>query len=201
MGEQDYTFFEDLKETRAMIDGLERYLEGSELYGRVGSGGIFGGGRMPSLTVGALVMRLRRLHVLYDQLKPDQQQQLDALIEKHAAIRKEWRQHYERKMLREANSRLDAMRTFFQEAAESPQTAFSIYRPELLRRTIVQELLIAMDEMGIESEDISSKARQTDARLNTTAPERTDFLWSHTLEPAYPRTTFWWLYQKPRETR
>ncbi len=199
MAEQTYTIEQDLKEAEAMTKGLEDYLHGDELYGRVGGGGLFGGGNMPSLTIGALLMRLRRLRLFRDQMAPAQQARLEAIEKQHHAIRQEWRVHYEQKLLREANSRLDAMRTFFQEIQESPASAAGNYKPEVQRRSIVQEILTEMDALDIQSADLDAKVRQIDSRLRAAAPEAASFLWAASLQPAYPQRDYWWLYTKPRE--
>lgn len=199
MAEQNYSIDEDLREAEAMVEALAPYLESSEVYGRVGGGGIFGGGNMPALTAGALEMRLRRLELLRDQMTPAQQARLDDVNNQHAGVLSEWRAHYEKKLLREANSRLDAMRAFFQEAGENPRMANSVYKPELLRRTITQEILIALDRLNVHSEELDSKVKQTDNRLRGVANQSTEFLWSPLLEPIYPQKDYWWLYRKPRE--
>jgi hypothetical protein len=144
-------------------------------------------------------MRLRRLHLFRDQMTPAQQARLDSIEAQHEAIRKEWRVHYEAKLLREANSRLDAIKPFFQEMFESPAQAASGYKPEILRRTIVQEILTEMETLGIQSADLDSKMRQIDSRLRGSAPQQTKFLWADALESAYPQREYWWLYTKPRE--
>jgi hypothetical protein len=195
-----YTFQEDLREAEAMVRGFEDYLKGDNLYVNIG-GGLFGLNPMPSLTTGALVLRLRRLHVLAAQLTPEQQGKLTAVTQEHDAIRTDWRVHYEKKVLWEANSRLDAMRAFFEEAARSMEQAANAYRPELLRRTIVQDLLGVMDALHIVSADLDQKVRQTDGRLQGVATEPTNFLWDSQLEAAYPRQVYWWLYRQPRRPR
>jgi len=196
---EHYSVDQDLKEAEAMAGGLERYLEGSQLYGSAGGGGIFGSGSLPALTIGALLLRLRRLEALRGRLTDAQQSRLDAAAELHARVRREHRVRYTDRLRYEANSRLDAMRTFFQEAAEKPTAAFSIYRPELLRRTIVQEILSALAALEAETDDIATKARRIDAQLRGVASQPCPFLWDAVLEPVYPREAFWWLYHKPRE--
>jgi hypothetical protein len=94
MGEQNYSVEQDLKEAQAMADGLDRYVTEEQLYSTVGSGGFFGGGKMPSLTIGALLMRIRRLHALSDRLNDEQKQQLQAITDQNAKVHKEWRLHY-----------------------------------------------------------------------------------------------------------
>lgn len=197
---EHYSFDQDLREAEAMVKALENYLKGSELYTSIG-GGFLGFGNMPSLTVGALLMRLRRLGMLRMQLTTGQREQLHALQQQHQAVRDEWRAHYEKKILWEANSRLDAIRHYFTEAAQSMELAANAYKPEQLRRTIVQDILAAMAELGIQSAELDDKVRQTDSRLSSLAGEHTGFLWDPQLEPAYPQKDYWWLYRKPRAPR
>ena len=196
---QDYSIETDMNEAEAMVKGFESYLKSNEVYGSVG-GGFFSFGQMPSLTAGALAMRLRRLSVLHMQMDADQRQRLAATAKQHAAIIDEWAAHYERKLLREANSRLDSMRHYFQEIGQG-QDALSNYPPEQLRRTIVQEILIVMADLGIVSADMDTKLRFIDDRLQGVALEPGGFQWAAILEPAYPENDYWWLYRQPRAQR
>ncbi len=196
---EQYNLEQDLREAEAMAGGLERYLEGDQLYGSAGAGGIFGSGSLPALTIGALLLRLRRLEYLRGQLSAAQQARLDAAAAAHQDIRRAHTVRYTERLQHEANSRLDAMRTFFQEAAENPSGAAAIYRPELLRRTIVQEILPALEQLRADTASLTPRLHRTDAQLRATAAQPSGFLWDAALEPVYPREPFWWLYQKPRE--
>lgn len=196
MSEQKYAIEQDIKELEAMVQALVPYVYEDQLYGKVGGGGLFSGGTMPSLTLGALLMRIRRLRASDDQLTDDQRSRLDAVELQHEAVRKEWRAHYEGKLLKEANSRLDAMRTFFQECDDDPRTCANIYLPEALRRTIVQEILLVLPTLNLKSAELDSKVRRTDSSLRRYA-QASEFIWSSILQPVYPKDTFWWLYSKP----
>jgi uncharacterized membrane-anchored protein YhcB (DUF1043 family) len=190
----NYSLEKDLKEAKAMADGLASYVRGDSLYGNAG-GGIFSS--MPSLTVGALVMRLRRLDALRDQMQDRQQKTLDSAIDTYDNVIREWRHHYEQKILREMDSRLDAMRSFFKECAESERQCASVYRPEQLRRTIVQELLRESDSQNIAiSDTLKNKVRSTDKSLRGFF-RPAEFEWSEMLQPVYSEDEFWWLYQRP----
>jgi hypothetical protein len=196
MSEQKYAVDTDLKEAQAMVDGLQDYLLDKELYGKVGGGGLFGGGNMPALTIGALLMRLRRLHAFANTLTPAQLQKLERIEAKHADIRKEWQLHYTEKAVREAHSRLDAIRHFFEECANDPRLCANVYLPEALRRTVVQEIALALDGSHADTRELPEKMRATDARLRRyTQP--TEFIWDTALEPVYPRDQFAWLYARP----
>lgn len=196
MSEKVYSIDQDLKEAEAMAESLASYVRQDNLYGSVGGGGLFSGGQMPSLTVGALVMRLRRLNLFSAQMTDAQHARLDKIIAAHDAAANEWRVHYEAKMVREANSRLDAMKTFFEECASSPANCPRIYLPEVLRRTIVEELMIAMKKRGMDAADLITKARGTDSRLRRFV-QPSSFVWAEALQPAYDQQQFWWMYGEP----
>jgi hypothetical protein len=188
-----YELEQDMREAVAMVKGLEAYVRGTELYGNAG-GGFFS--RMPALTVGALVMRLRRLDVLRAQLNSAQSTQLREIQQQHALTRREWAVHYDEKVLREVKSRLDAMNAFFKECADAPKQAPTLYPPEASRRTIAQELVRVLQEQGELDKEVSDKLLGADSRLRQFA-KPSAFIWSSLLEPVYPPSEFWWLYAKP----
>ncbi|MCA9913095.1 MAG: hypothetical protein KC496_07090 [Anaerolineae bacterium] len=189
-----YSLDTDLKEAKAMADALENYVRGDTLYGSAG-GGFFSS--MPSLTVGALVMRLRRLDAQRDQMQDRQRKILDAAVHHYESVVREWTEHYEQKMLREVNSRLDAMSSFFKECAESERQCASVYRPEQLRRTIVQELLREMDARNVTvGKELEAKVRNADKYLRGFF-RPAEFEWADKLQSIYPENEFWWLYQRP----
>lgn len=189
-----YRLDKDLSEAKKMADALEEYIRGADLYGNVG--GMFGSGDTPALTVGALVLRLRRLEAQRGQMSAAQQLELDKAREKHTRVQKDWAVHYESKVLKEARSRLEAMKTFFQECQDQPRTCHANYQPEVLRRTIVQELLHVMEACRINSAEVKLKMAEADSKLHgivTAAP----FVWDTTLQAVYPDSEYWWLYQAP----
>lgn len=196
MAEHGYSVSKDLREAEAMVKALESYVQGDALYGSVGLGGFFSMGSTPSLTLGALLMRIRRLNVLKDQLNDEQREKLTKIEHLNAEARDEWRVHYDRKLHREALSRLDAMTTFFEECHNDPKLCARVYGPEANRRTIVQEIIIAMEDLGLEHDDVKEKMRSIDSRLRRyVSPD--EFFWDSQVQPAYPERPFWWLYQRP----
>lgn len=189
-----YKLDRDLNEAKQMARGLEEYIRGNDLYGTPASG-MFGGDA-PALTVGALVLRLRRLDALRDQLSQAQQQELAIAQANHQHVQREWSVHYEQKVVKEATSRLDAIRTFFDECSDQPRHCAGIYKPEVLRRTIVQELGRVMTEQKIFSADLDKKRREIDTKLRGLV-RPAPFVWATLLETVYPADEFWWLYHAP----
>ena len=141
-------------------------------------------------------MRLRRLNALSNSLNGSQQSKLDTIVQRWEKSRDDWRLHYEQKILREIESRLDSMKTFFRECADSQQSCHNNYRPELLKRTIVEELLHEMNELNISNDDVRSKVDATDGQLRSYL-RADEFQWSDELQSVYPENEYWWLYQKP----
>jgi hypothetical protein len=187
MTEQNYSIERDLKELQAMAAALVPYIYEDELYGRVGM-------NMPSLTVGAVLLRLHRLRALANQLAPKQRTVLDQAAAQVDAVKKEWSSHFEKKLLREAEARLRDLMTYTREAKEAPRTAANAYLPEALRRTMVQDIL---DTLPNDTE-VVSRARQADSALKSYL-EEADFIWSAALQPVYPADKYWWLYKRPRK--
>jgi len=144
-----------------------------------------------------VLMRLRRLDVLQPEMDEADRTRFAGALQRNVQVADEWRLHYTEKMNREAHSRLDAMRTFFEECNSNPKICSQVYRPEALRRTIVQEILIAMGELNMEPEtELIQKRNGTDSQLRR-AVRPADFIWAEQLQPAYDQKVFWWLYNYP----
>ena len=190
-----YSMETDLKEAAAMAEGLSEYVRGNQLYGSTG-GGFFN--NMPSLTIGALVMRLRRLQIMEGSMSDNQRQRLEQATALHDQVQREWFAHYEEKLLWEAESRLKSMLVFFRECRENPDQCPQLYKPEALKRTIVQELLGVMPGLRIESQVVSDKVKEADGALRSILT-KSDFIWDEALAPIYPSDEYWWLYRTPPE--
>lgn len=189
----EYKINNDLTEAKAMAENLTDYVRGDELYGHAGDGFF---SRLPSLTIGALLMRLRRLDALRSSLSDAQESTLDSAIADWEETRNEWRVHYEKKIMHEVESRLDSMKTFFRECAESMLNCHNSYRPEIQKRTMIQELLNEMVELKVSNTDLQVLLEVADTKLHSVmSPD--EFQWSPELAQVYPQDEFWWLYQKP----
>jgi len=188
----EYSIDRDLNELVKMSETLKDYVLSEMLYMSV-EGGLFGSEGMPQLTTGAFLLRLRRLNHFRDEMNGTQQATLDKAIDHYNAVREEWTVHYEQKMVREALSRLKMIAEFFRECRENKNACWDAYPIEALRRTIIQELIIALDDQEIDFQDVITLAKQTDNELRTWVTMG-DFTWSDELMPVYPKETFWWLY-------
>lgn len=190
-----YSLERDLDELERMAERLGDYLLGDALYLPIG-GGYFRGPSRPQMTIGALLLRRRRLTGLRPKLKRSDGFRLDAALARHDDLQREWRLHYEKKLRREVQSRLKLMTPFFQECREDPNNCASAYPVEALRRTIVGEILIALDEFSYEKSDALAALQPVDMALRKIL-QAGEFIWAPQLEAVYPKAAFWWLYGEP----
>jgi hypothetical protein len=88
------------------------------------------------------------------------------------------------------------MDTFFQECEEDRRICANAYLPEALRRTIVQEIVTALEESGLPTTEITRQARAVDSKLRRFS-EPSEFVWAPELASVYPATSYPWLYARP----
>ena len=190
-----YSIERDLTELEQMTERLEEYVLGDNLYLPL-SAGYSRASATPQLSAGAMLLRRRRLKGLRASFKPGQHKRLDVALARHDSIQREWTLHYESKLKREVPARLKQMRPFFRDCQDAPTSCAAAYPPEALRRTITQEILLALDEFNYNSLDLLANLERTDKALRRLL-HAGDFIWSARLKPYYPRSQFWWLFASP----
>ena len=188
MAELNYSIDLDLKEVKAMVDNLIPYIYEDELYGKITIDSA-------RLTPGSILLRMRRLSAVRDQMNSNQAAQYEKFNAQNEAVRKEWGVAYGKKMVQEAESRLRDLETYINECKEDPKLCANAYNPEALRRTIVAEIIAALSP-DIDNKALISKIRSVDGGLRRNIRE-VPFIWAQTLQPAYPHDSFWWLYGRP----
>lgn len=189
-----YNLDRDLAEAKAIAENLIPYVYQDQLYGSIG--GLFGSSRMPSVTVGALLLRLHRLHALESRMSDAQKATLTEIEALNEQARREWTVHYHEKLLSEAKSRLNVIEAFFADCEDNPRSCAANYPPEAMRRTIAQIILEALAQEHSADAELDRSVRKVDARLRRiTAPA--DFILAAELEAAFPKETYWWLYVTP----
>ena len=197
MSEANYSIDRDLAEAKSMADHLIPYVYGDQLYGSIG--GMFSTGATPSLTIGALLMRLHRLRAIDAALTAEQKAKLTEIEARNEAVRSEWSVHYNEKMISEATSRLHMIETFFADCADEPRSCYSNYPPEAMRRTIVQDIDNELHRLSLSDAHLEMMMRRIDGQLHRFATKG-EFIWADELQPAYPADVYWWLYASPPRT-
>jgi hypothetical protein len=176
----------DVQIVAAMASSLTPYLYEDELYGYLA-------GDMPRLTVGGLLLRLYRLTRLEAQLNADQQTAVhDAHINFEAECAK-WAVHYEHKLQRELQARLDALDHFLRECGDDRASCAAGYPIQAEKRTMIQHLRDEAAEHEVLSQELHVRIIQVDERLRRVAREG-EFITDDRLKAVYLPDTFWWFY-------
>jgi hypothetical protein len=194
--ERPYSIDRDLMEAREMAEGLAEYVRGDQLFGTVGDGGVFGGGDAPSLTIGNLLMRLRRLQALEGDMLPAQKALLTEIEAAHDEARTEWDAHYNAKLIYEFNNRIASLRAFLTECEDNADNCADNYLIQANIRTLLQDIVDALKKYHLSDLKIDSNFKQVDLALDRLT-DPSDFLWDLRLGIAYPREKYWWLYARP----
>lgn len=199
----------DLRILKAMTGQVERYLIEEELFWPI-SGRVQGG--MPRLTIGGLLFRRHRLLALRGMLTARQATTLDEALATFDAARSEWAIHYNQKIAREWDFRVQLVQAYLQDCEASGERArtaaraaarecFDYWPSQAEQRTILQHL----------RDEAAARATLTDAQQDTLrrldgglrryllSGESGAFLWASELAPIYPRQTYWWLWVMPYE--
>ncbi len=185
----EYDYKIDLEIISSMVERLETYLRSDEVYGNQG---MFIEG-LPAITLGGLLIRIRRLNALRELMGKSGQQELDSAIAEHDAIYNEWRVHYEEKLRAELDSRIKRIQQFIDETKDNPQLSTLSFEPEQMRRTIIQEILYMMQRSDMEADATRNKLNDLDTELKQLVKEA-EFRWSPVLKTLYSPDEFWWLY-------
>lgn len=191
MQNQNYNFDRDLYELTTMASSLEKYIQDDDVFHN--PQGMFSS--MPPMTLGTFIMRLRRLSALQSELDVASRTQLSHAVQEFEKVQRDWQEHYKQKLEQELRVRLDSIQTFFGELSDDPEKAVDDYYPELLARTVIEELLIqASDDMSVDA-NLLDEIHNIDEQWDSISHD-SYFHWDERLRPAYPQDNFWWLYRE-----
>ncbi|MEM9955437.1 MAG: hypothetical protein AAF846_27795 [Chloroflexota bacterium] len=186
---EKFSLKDDLDVLNSMMERIVSHLQTDEIYGNQG---MFVSG-LPSVTLGGILLRIRRLNALRERVGKYQQVKLDEAIEKHDRVYHEWTSHYEKKLKVELQSRIERLEQFIQEYQDDPKQYMVAFEPERTRRTIVQEILYMMQRINQENNHLLTRLANLDDNLRSIVKPST-FQWASNLESVYSKDEFWWLH-------
>jgi hypothetical protein len=183
-----YDLDNDVRAVEAMAASLVPYVYDDELYGMLP-------GTLPRLTVGSLLMRLHRLHVITDLLTARQQ---GIVVEAQRLLdeaRQAWHVAYTGKLKREFKARADALDQYFSEGVENPRAAAEHYPSAMEKRVMIEHLYGELEALGELTDAIKSRLPMIDNAIRRFV-ETDAFRWDARLERAYPSDMYWFLYRR-----
>jgi hypothetical protein len=156
------------------LSQLKPYLLSNEIFWNLG--------KDPQLTLGNLLLAAAGLQAA-GSLSPADQRAI-------ADFKKEWGSAWEKKAEREFAARLRLWSAYLAELGESPSRHAGSYPTEVRHRVLLQ--LLAGEASGL-----SRQLDGVDGSLKSlTSPAA--FAWDAALEPAFPKSGYWFLWVKPK---
>lgn len=182
-----YDLDNDVRAVEAMAASLVPYVYDDELYGMLP-------GTLPRLTVGSLLMRLHRLHVISDLLTPRQQGIVAEAQRLLDAARQAWHVAYTGKLKREFKARADALDQYFSECVENPRVAAEHYPSAMEKRVMIEHLYRDLEALNELPDSIKSRLPVIDNAIRRFVDVDT-FRWDARLERVYSSDVYWFLYR------
>lgn len=181
----------DLAVCAAMVDELEDYIIGDELFRTVITR-VPGQGEVKfQMTGGDLLARLYRLNAEKAHLSAAQQAEVARLSEAAERTIYSLKSRFNQRLLREMKSRLDSLRWFLDEASEDPTRGKANYPYEIRNRQRIEEIV---KRLGPEiPADLQGQLAAVDSRLRAVAAGD-EFVWDARLQPYFPSPPYWYLY-------
>jgi len=184
-GEQDWLLL------RSGADDLYDYLLSAELYGTATPAR--GGGEALRLTVGNVLLSLRRLRAV--RWPAGQQETLDGLERNILGLRQRWRANWQRKAQREFVARLQLWQDYLHEVSSEGGRHRTEYAFKVRWRAVLECL---RPELGTgQLEEPRQRLEGLERRLEALSVAA-DFVWEADLAPAFPSEPFWFLYRSLR---
>jgi hypothetical protein len=160
----------------AALPQLKDYLLSNEIFWNLGSD--------PQMTLGNLLLAEKNLQAS-GNLPAEAGRKI-------SASKKEGRTAWEKKAEKEFNSRLRLWAQYLSELGESPSRHAAHYRSDVRNRVLL-ELLAG------EAPSLSGQLSNFDSLLKKLTVNG-DFVWDFSLESAYSKAKFWFLYVKPKSS-
>ncbi len=153
---------------------------------------------MPPMTIGGVLMRLRRLEMLREQLSAEEQHRLDAARSTFDAALVEKVVRFEQRAHDELHARLREWTTYLRDLPG--KSAADNYVGKVDGRVVIAELAAKLDEPPYhQAPRLAADMAAVDNRLRALwAPG--GFVWDAVWEAAYPPDRFWYLYGVPRHS-
>lgn len=177
---------QDLLYVRQSEFDLEKYLLSKEIYWPL-QGKIISGSQIPRLTLGELLLSLRRINAY--PLQPDEQEQFSILLERIRSLKEHWRTHWENKALAEFPQRFRLWQNYLRDYYQEPGDYYRSFPREVERRAILKVL---SDEVVL-SRQYKADLESVDTLLNRKF-HQDSFVWNEILSSQFPARDFWFLY-------
>jgi hypothetical protein len=181
------TWQEDWAFLRESVPNLQEYLLSPVVYWPLGVSARHGDGGLPRLSLGLLLLTLKRLHGS-QPLEAEHPEALQ-LLAKIEEIRFQWKTNWSKKATEEFGARLRLWNAFLSEAREEPKRAQVEYANKVSWRTMLE--LLKQDMLAPTQPDLAVK--QSDTLLRSIGKPG-PFVWKPELSKEFVAEAYWFLY-------
>ncbi len=179
----------------AMADEMAAYVQSDVLFWEPDRHRA-GGAALPKLTLGGLLLALRRLDTLHQHLTPDQAHAMARARREMDFHRRNHRRRYGDKLVRDLRSRLDTWAWYLQDCRREGQEAIVYYPRQVETRVKITLLLDEAEQIGVETRVWQERLSRLDKQLRADWVKG-DFCWPAPLASGFAPDRFWYLYGRP----
>ncbi len=191
MKSNTYDIKRDLYVLTTMSLSLEQYITDPNMFHN--PQGMFS--KMPPMTLGTFLLRLRRISALQTELDVGERAQLTVAVQAHTTVLEDWAHHYNMKIQEEVEMRINSIQKFLNELNDTPVDSVNDYHPELYTRTIIAELINQNDVTSEIPPVLITELENIDEKWRSLT-RNSYFHWDEQLRDVYPESRYWWLYRE-----
>jgi hypothetical protein len=177
---------------RAGLDLLDSYVLSNDLYWPIGIKAPIGSAPYPQLTLGNLLLSLKRLRA--HPLSLEQQAGLTKLEQELLNLQTKWRVAWEAKAAREFSALLNLWRDFLEEYRGNPENHADRYSYEVNRRVLLE--LLAPQTPKVPQAELVMLVGLDNLVKAYFSPG--SFVWDADLSIGFPPQPYWYLYGRLR---
>lgn len=190
----------NLLQLEAMAESFDAYLDQASPYRDVAVQDPGDGARVMTMSIGLVLDLIEALERGEDELQPGERDRLAGARRTIRALRHGRPKDYERLLLRELKSQLDAWRWYLEDCERGARGCREAYGSESRKRTRIEQLLADADAVGADAAEARGRVARLDRQLRGLL-EPGPFAGPAGTETRYPRKTHWWLYGRPAQRR
>lgn len=182
----------DLTILAAMASEIDSYLRSDVLFWPMATP------NMPKLTLGGYLMRQHRLLALPNLLDASDQTVLNAAIAQFNGVVGEWVVLTEKKAHQEMSARIRQWGEYLSEVNRDYDQAIHSYATAVEARAMLSAIMNLLTPPPYQ---LKTLMRQHVLQLDTLLQARWqsgDFVWVDGWQTAYPESSYWWLYGRPK---
>lgn len=185
---------QDLKILEAMVVEMDDYLRSQAMFWPLADSSL------PRLTLGGYLMRQHRLSALDQLLDDDERDRFNVVVENFNDALVEKVVRFEQHAHDELHARLRQWSEYLRELSHESIAAGDYYGSAVETRAMIAALLdkLEMPPYELDKRVLNELGAYDGALANHWIAN--GFIWPKEWRSAYPRSSYWWLYGRPRTT-